>query len=73
MKGFNYDTAQEFDLPVETLRADLQRIVDNGGRRRVENGETYAHGKDRKIIWEAYGNVTLKKSSGQQSLIEDPE
>lgn len=69
MKGFNYDSAQEFDLPVGVLRADLQRIIAEGGRRRVEDGETYAHGKDGLIIWEAYGNVSLKND--QASLISD--
>jgi hypothetical protein len=68
MKGFNYTTQAEFDLPVATLREELQTIVDGGGFRRVENGETFAHGSDGLIIWEAYGNVTIKK--GQQSLID---
>lgn len=68
MKGFNYTTSAEFDLPVSQLREELQGIVDNGGFRRVENGETFAHGRDGLIIWEAYGNVTIKK--GQQSLID---
>lgn len=68
MRGFNYTTQAEFDLPVAQLREELQSIVDNGGFRRVENGETFAHGGDGSIIWEAYGNVTIKK--GQQSLID---
>lgn len=67
MKGFNYTTQAEFDLSVNVLREELQSICDNGGFRRVENGETFAHGRDGLIIWEAYGNVTLKK--GQESLI----
>jgi hypothetical protein len=62
MRGFNYTTAAEFDLPVAQLREDLQTIIDGGGFRRVENGETFAHGSDGRIVWEAYGNVTLKKS-----------
>lgn len=61
MKGFNYTTQADFDLPVGKLREELQHIVDNGGFRRHENAETFAHGKDGVIIWEAYGNVTLKK------------
>ncbi len=68
MNGFNYTTQAEFDLPVAVLREELQGIVDNGRYRRVENGETFAHGSDGLIIWEAYGNVTTKK--GQQSLID---
>lgn len=63
MKGFNYTTGAEFDLPVAQLREELQSIVDAGGYRLVENGETFAKGKDGRIIWEAYGNVTLKKST----------
>lgn len=69
MKGFNYTTQADFDLPVAKLREELQEIVDNGGFRRVENGETFAHGKDGRIIWEAYGNVAAK-SPAQRSTQE---
>ncbi len=62
MHGFNYTTDAAFDLPVAKLREELQGIIDNGGFRRVENGETFAHGSDGRIIWEAYGNVTVKKN-----------
>lgn len=77
MKGFNYQTAQEFDLPIAKLREDLKSICDAGGRRRVEADSlgpvTYAHGKDGLMIWEAWGNVQLKKSGDQGSLIDQEE
>lgn len=66
MKGFNYATQAAFDLSVAQLREELQGIVDNGGFRRVENGETFAHGSDGVIIWEAYGNVPAAKSRGRK-------
>ncbi len=66
MKGFNYTAQAEFDLPVAELREEIITITKAGGFRRVEDGETFLHGKDGKIIWEAYGNMAAK---GQQSLI----
>lgn len=71
MKGFNYTTEAAFDLPKAQLSEELQTIVNNGGRRRVEDGETFAHSSDGTIIWEAYGNVSLPSQKGQRSLIED--
>lgn len=67
MKGFNYTTEAAFDLPVEQLSDELHTIVANGGHRRVEDGETFAHGRDGRIIWEAYGNVPAQKSGRNAS------
>lgn len=67
MRGFNYVTQAEFDLPVVVLREDLKAIKANGGFRRVEDGETFAHAADGSLIWEAYGNVSLKND--QEKLI----
>ena len=69
MKGFNYTTSAEFDLPVAKLREELQSIVNNGGFRRVENGETFAHGSNGVIIWEAYGNVALERSAPRPATV----
>jgi hypothetical protein len=78
MKGFNYTgtiaaPGTEFDLPVATLKEDLQSIIANGGRRRAESDSigpvTYAHGSDSLIVWEAYGNIALKND--QQSILAE--
>lgn len=73
MKGFNYSTQASFDLPVSTLREDARKIITAGGYRRVENGETFIHGADGKLVWEAYGNVTVGKQSEQHSLLNDAQ
>lgn len=57
MKGFNYTTQAPFDLAVAVLKEELQVVIDGGGFRRVEDGETFAHDSHGRIIWEAYGNV----------------
>lgn len=61
MRGFNYVTQAEFDLPVAQLREEMKAIIKSGGFRRVENGETFVHGSDGAIVWEAYGNVSPEK------------
>jgi hypothetical protein len=66
MKGFDYRTQQEFDRTVAVLRAELVTIITAGGFRRIEDGETYAHGRDGQILWEAYGHVGVPKMTRKQ-------
>jgi len=57
VKGFDYRTGQGLDLPVRDLASQLQAVVDAGGYRRVEHGETFAHDVRGSLLWEAYGIV----------------
>jgi hypothetical protein len=60
LKGFSYVTHQPMSLTLTQWRGMLSELVAAGGRRRVENGETFGHGKDGLIQFEVYGNVALK-------------
>lgn len=64
-KGFDYTTGQ----PTEHTRAQWQALmaaaIAAGGRRRVENGETFIHGKDARIVAEIYTNVPASGGSDE--------
>lgn len=64
MKGFDYRSGQSVTRSADEWRADLATIINEGGRRRVENGETFAHDANGIIVWEAYGNVRLPRGIG---------
>jgi hypothetical protein len=62
IKGFDYRTGLEVQKLSRAWRADMIAVVAEGGYRRVENGETFVHGKDGRIAFEVYGylpKVTL--------------
>lgn len=61
MKGFHYVLQKEMDLPPKEWRTMLQDIVQKGGRRRNEAGETFAHGADSLLVFEVYGTIQLPK------------
>lgn len=60
--GFDY----RIDKPVKLTRSEwrnhLRAIVHAGGFRRVEHGETFGHGKDGRIAFEIYANVSERQS-----------
>lgn len=55
--GFDYVLGK----PVQRTRAEWQALmataIKEGGRRRVESGETFIHGPDARIRAEVYANV----------------
>jgi hypothetical protein len=59
MKGFDYTKGTDVDQSVALWRAQMKEVLDEKGFRRVENGETFAHGRDGKIVFEVYGNVAI--------------
>lgn len=59
MEGFDY-RSQTPQLPVSEWRKVLAEVIVAGGRRRVEHGETFAHDANGEILFEIYGNVSVK-------------
>jgi hypothetical protein len=57
IRGFDYRTRQEVARPVAEWQEEIRRAVKDGGRRRVEDGETFIHGPDALIRAEIYANV----------------
>lgn len=57
LTGFDYRVEREVERTTAEWRAELLEIVKSGGFRRQENGETFAHGKDGRIVFEVYGSV----------------
>ena len=54
INGFDYRTQKPVQLPRAQWKELLKQVVKAGGRRRVEDGETFAHGKDARIQFECY-------------------
>lgn len=57
MEGFDYRTQKPMSRPVADWCADLSKVITDGGWRRVEHGETFAHEEGGKMLFEVYGNV----------------
>jgi hypothetical protein len=55
MKGFDYRTGLEVELHPSVWRAEMASAAKEGARRRVENGETFVHGSNGVLLFEAYG------------------
>lgn len=55
--GFDY----RMNVPIELTRADwrtrLRVVIANGGYRATEKGETFAHGKDGRLVFEVYAII----------------
>jgi len=62
MKGYDYLTQEDLNLPVREWRERMRPILGAGGFRRVESGETFIHEKNALIRYEIYGNVQPEKS-----------
>jgi hypothetical protein len=63
MKGFDYRTGTDIEQDTTVLRAELARVVrEEGGSRRVENSETFVHGRDGKLLFEVYGYLPAPKA-----------
>jgi hypothetical protein len=55
--GFDYRTHQPVSLTREAWQAEITSAIRAGGRRRVENGETFLHGPNARLIAEIYARV----------------
>lgn len=55
--GFDYRAGVEVKRTRSEWSGELRQVVAAGGRRRVEDEETFAHGPDGKLVFEVYGNV----------------
>ena len=53
--GFDYRLAQSVERTTPEWGEELRTVLKNGGRRRHEEGETFAHGPDGRIVFEVYG------------------
>lgn len=57
--GFDYRTGQAVQKSRADWRDALAQVVNAGGRRRVDGGETFAHGKDGLLLFEVYAVVPV--------------
>lgn len=62
MKGFDYTVPQELDQPPAAWRERINQVIADGGHRRVEHGETFAHDKRGALLFEVYGNIPGPKN-----------
>lgn len=63
VKGFDYRTGLEREAPLREWRAEVTDAVVHGARRRVENNETFVHGRDGTLLFEVYANVSAPKGA----------
>jgi len=59
LPGFDYRTGRPVEAPISEWREHLRHLIEKGGFRRVEFGETFGHGKHGRIEFEVYGRVNL--------------
>lgn len=59
--GFDYSKGKQVEFTKVDWVNLIEKIIIHGGFRRVENGETFLHGKDGIMICEIYQNVQVKK------------
>ena len=58
INGFTYvPSRREAAWTRQEWQARMGKVLAAGGRRRVENGETFVHGPDGKLELEIYANV----------------
>ena len=57
--GFDYKFGKPLSHTMPEWRVRLRDVVKAGGFRRVENGETFAHGKDGLLLFEVYARVNV--------------
>lgn len=57
LEGYDYTTGQPVSLTRQEWQARIATAIADGGRRRVEDGETFIHGPNARIVAEAYANV----------------
>ena len=67
MKGFDYTTGKELELCIRDWRLKLTNLIEKGGYRRFEKGETFAHSSNGGVVFEVYGNITAFKLKATNS------
>lgn len=58
--GFDYTTGKAVQLTRAQWRDKIRAVIETGGRRRVDHGETFLHGKNARITAEIYANLSEK-------------
>lgn len=61
ISGFDYQNGCAVEFTKSEWVITIEKAIMHGGFRRVENGETFLHGKDGLLICEVYENIGLKK------------
>jgi len=56
--GFDYTLDRSVERTRGEWRSLMSKVKANGGRRRVDQGETFIHDANGKIVFEIYSNVT---------------
>lgn len=57
--GFDYRLGVPVSKDRHEWRETLRKLIADGGRRRVSDGETFGHDKQGKIQFEIYANVAV--------------
>lgn len=60
IKGFDYREQRQVTRSRDTWQNALAALIADGGRRRVEHGETFGHAATGEIAFEIYANVPLQ-------------
>lgn len=61
LAGFDYRSDKPAELTIKEWTEEFRRVILHGGRRRHEDGETFAYGQDARIVFEVYGYVPEPK------------
>lgn len=59
IKGFDYHKHDVAQLTRREWQERLRAVLASGGKRRVELGDTFAHDKSGKLLFEVYGNIPI--------------
>lgn len=57
IEGFDYRRGRPRSLSAREWRQELDAVLGDGGWRRVEQGETFAHARDGALQFEAYAAI----------------
>lgn len=59
IKGFDYTTQQAVARSRKDWAILFEQVIQAGGRRRVDHGETFAHDESGRLLFEVYANIQM--------------
>lgn len=59
IKGFDYTSQQTIAHTRKDWAILFEQVVQAGGKRRAEHGETFAHDEHGRLLFEVYANIHL--------------
>lgn len=61
INGFDYKTGKATAETLSEWRSRMAPILKDGGKRRVEKGETFVHDRNGVMVFEVYANIAPKE------------